>query len=253
MNQIDFTTYWINLDRSIDRKNNMEKFFNKFNIKNERFSGIDGSLNPFNHIIFKDNLVPEDVNKSKLSCLLSHLFVIKNFYEKDPNDFCLILEDDIDFQYFNKYNLDFKKTINKIVRECKNEWEIIQVSFTIRKNNDFKTDPFNLYLNWRYKYYGTIAYIINKNAALKLIYNNFKDNKVLVDLTLEEKKNYYVSDCLLYKQVLTYTYKIPLFSYNPNFESIIGSKEDTLNFGLKMIKDTIQFYDPLLQIYPKNI
>lgn len=249
-----FNTYWINLDRSSERKKNMEEFFLKNDINNTRFSAID-RLNGNqieNLVTFKENVFVEEKCRGQIACLLSHLFLIKNFYEKDPNDYCLILEDDIDFQYFNKYNLDFEKTINKVILDCKHDWEIIQLSFTVRKNKEFKLKSNDLYFKWKDSYYGTIAYIINKKGALKLINNNFKDDKILIDLTTDDKKNYYVADCLLYKQVNTYTFKIPIFSFNINFKSIVGSKEDSIIMGARVIKDTIQFYDTILQTYPKN-
>lgn len=34
--------YWINLDRSIDRKNHMENVLNKISIKNSRIPAVDG-------------------------------------------------------------------------------------------------------------------------------------------------------------------------------------------------------------------
>lgn len=34
--------YWINLDRSVDRKNNMIDLLTSFPIKNERISAVDG-------------------------------------------------------------------------------------------------------------------------------------------------------------------------------------------------------------------
>ena len=253
-NDIDFNTYWINLDRCSDRKRHMELFFNKFNIKNKRVSAIDGSIKGIfdNYVIFKDDIIIEKEKNGQLACLLSHLITIKDFYENDPNDFCLILEDDIDFQVFYNYNLNLKKTINKIINECKENWEIIQLSYTVRKNNQFKSDPFNLYTNWKDTYYGTIAYIINKNAALKLINNNFCGNKIFIDLTNDKKTNYYVADYLLYHEVKTLTYKIPIFIYNKSFGTIIGSKKNTQVAGIIMLRDSVLFYDKLLKIYPKN-
>jgi GR25 family glycosyltransferase involved in LPS biosynthesis len=251
---IDFNTYWINLDRCNDRKKNMELFFNKFHIKNKRISAIDGSIKDIfnNYVIFKDNKIIEKEKNCQLACLLSHLITIRGFYENDPNDYCLILEDDIDFQVFFNYNLNLKKTINKIIRECKENWEIIQLSYTVRKNKQFKSDPFNLYTSWKDSYYGTIAYIINKKAALKLINNNFNGNKIFIDLTNEKKNNYYVADYLLYHEVKTLTYKIPIFIYNKNFKTIIGSKTSAQVSGIIMLHDSIKFYDVLLKFYPKN-
>ena len=100
--------YWINLKRSTDRKNNMEKLFKDDafdNIPNSRIDAYDGKLDP--QLIF-DKLTITEVTKTitEYACLLSHLESIRTFNESDHN-VALIMEDDatLEFKKYWKKNL----------------------------------------------------------------------------------------------------------------------------------------------------
>ena len=287
----NFITYWINLDKSIDRKEYMVKLLNKQKIKNIRIPGIDGTNknlieklikyknNNYNNV--NSDLIElselSDINNSSSSkkskndndnenkkvnfiskdtefkfenhhadnfdkqfgCFLSHLHAIKYFLEKDSSEFCLILEDDVNFDLFEKNNLNFYETINSVVNECNNDWNIIQLSYTVKKSNALSSNPINMYLEWFPKCYGTIAYIINKSGAKKLIKNLYVNNKIIIDKSILTK---YVADFYLYSMLKTYVYKIPLFSFNNNFDSIINSSKELETKAIRTINEHRNYF-----------
>ena len=85
--------YWINLERSPDRKKNMEEMFQDSafsGILNERIIGVDGKKDKIYDMI---QVSKHTANDSEYGCLLSHLNAIKQINESN-HDIALILEDD---------------------------------------------------------------------------------------------------------------------------------------------------------------
>ena len=90
-----------------------------YNLKN--FDGTIGRGNP----------------SSVLGCLLSHIKTILLVDEKGYNN-AVILEDDMDLQYYPKWNT----TIENIINEAPDNWDIIKL-FSLSKRK--LTDDVNLY------------------------------------------------------------------------------------------------------------
>ena len=113
--------YWINLDRSENRRKNMEKLLEKINIKNERIKAVDGKFEPDENIYGK--FINQGNNRSskiEYACLLSHLNTIKKFSDS-PYELALILEDDLSLEY-TKY---WDKKISEIIisNESPENWK----------------------------------------------------------------------------------------------------------------------------------
>jgi len=250
----DFTTYWINLEKSVERKENMEKFFNEYNIKNKRINAVYGkNLNELNLLgNFYNNKLPNSKNLSAFGCVFSHYKTIKYFLENDENNFCLILEDDIDFSNIIKYNLNYNKLINKIYNEKPIEAEIIQMCVICGGNKQFTEKKYNKYFKWR-NIPSTAAYIINKNGAKKFIEKFGNNNKFNIDLVNNSYK-YYLADVIIYKNLNTFIYKIPFFNLNISINSTIGNNISIVHIKAKNNIDTIiKFYEnQIITLYPKN-
>ena len=82
--------YWINLDRSSDRREKMKKMLETIDISNQRISAIDGKNEKMYDIINTNNY---DSTDSEYGCLMSHLEAIRIFKDSTHN-IALILEDD---------------------------------------------------------------------------------------------------------------------------------------------------------------
>jgi GR25 family glycosyltransferase involved in LPS biosynthesis len=197
--------YWINLERSKDRKNKMEEMFQDsifFNKPIIRIEAIDGKKE---NVYDKLDIKTKKNNKLEYACLLSHLKAIKTFSESMHNT-ALIFEDDITLE-FKKY---WKRSLRTIIDNAPSDWEIIQLCY-ITSGTLISEYTLN---NYKKNQYGNIAsmaaYIINNKAAKKFInesYNNVTEKYTLKDYHTHEADHY------LYKCFKTYTYKYPYFIY----------------------------------------
>lgn len=206
MNCIDII-YWINLERSSERRKNMENILKNINIKNQRINAIDGKMLSNNYIYDRLKGINKTRSKIEYACLLSHLDTIKIF-SNSPYTNALILEDDISLEYTKYWN----ESICDIIKNAPHDWEIIMLNYIYAEkmielytpNNDGKISSCQ-------------AYIINKKGAQKLI------NKILLfnnKYTLN--KNFtHTADDYIYSSLKTYVYKYPYFTYSIENDSTI--------------------------------
>ena len=212
--------YWINLDRSIDRRQCMENMFQDpvfQEIPIQRIVAFDGKYNnPMKHF----QLVNKINTNVEYSCLLSHLNSIREF-SKSNNNIALIFEDDVTLE-FKKY---WKNTIQEIIDGAPPDWEIIQLCYIMNS----KTNMSNLYTlnNYQvYHNYGNIAsmaaYLINKNAAIKFMKKTYNEKN---DKYFLENYNTHEADHYIYKCLKTYTYKYPYFIYPTENNSTLHEED----------------------------
>jgi GR25 family glycosyltransferase involved in LPS biosynthesis len=207
--------YWINLERSKDRYANMMKMFKDpiFNsISIERINAFDGKeKDASNHFTKQQGGIKN--SQAEYACLLSHLQTIKAFSESN-HDIALIMEDDCTLE-FKPY---WKKTIKQIMDDAPKDWEIIQLcynSFTIPKNEYTKIDNNS---NNSSRYWSTVAYIIKKSSAKKIIDTTYLHD---VNKYVTYKNIDCTADKYIYHVLNSYTYKYPLFIYKTQTESTI--------------------------------
>lgn len=209
--------YWINLDRSQERRENMEKMFKDgFHIPNNRISAIDGKNEVLVYNQFKTNKY--NITTKEYACTLSHLNAIKNFNES-TYDIALILEDDCTLE-LKKY---WKKSVKQIMNEAPEDWEIIMLNYIILPGNDH---PF---LTWKNDSDYTdilpsscLSYIINKKGSNKII--NIEDNKHVLSDDI-----HHVADAYIYLSAKTYCYKYPMFIYPKDNDSEISDGHLNIN------------------------
>ena len=119
--------YWINMDRSVERRKNMEELLSHFNIPNIRISAVDGK-NISDDELYSNFIFERKKNKTKVeyACLLSHLkaFVL---FQKSGYKNCLILEDDMTLEYAKYWD----KPVSTIIKEAPTDWEIIMITYII--------------------------------------------------------------------------------------------------------------------------
>jgi GR25 family glycosyltransferase involved in LPS biosynthesis len=208
--------YWINLDRSIDRRNHMEKIFQDpvFQYSRiERISAVDGK-NP-NVVYPKLNFIHKQKNDYEYACMLSHLDSIRRF-SKTTYDVALIMEDDITLD-FKKY---WRKSVREIIQNAPPDWEIIQLCYIINGN---RTNPskFKLYQrNLRHNCVSAAAYLIKNQAAKKLINGIYNDGKYNLEHYIIHH-----ADCYIFSKLITYTYKYPYFIYKSNNDSLLHPED----------------------------
>ena len=201
INGIDII-YWVNLDRSNDRKKKMETIVSNFNIKNIRIKASDGKLESDDNIYGKFITDKFSMLKLEYACLLSHLNTIKQFSES-KYEVALILEDDISLEF----SIYWDKPISEIIKKAPKDWDIIMVGYMNVSNSKeiySKNTDKNVILS-------TWSYIINKKSAIKFINSIYKNDKYYLTTNFAHQ-----ADLFLYRMNNTYVYKYPYFTYRNN-------------------------------------
>jgi GR25 family glycosyltransferase involved in LPS biosynthesis len=200
--------YYINLERSKDRRETMEKMFQDtvFLGKSiQRIEAVDGK-DPKEAVYDKLVLNQKRNTKLEYACLLSHLTAIRTFAESTMYETALILEDDVTLE-FKKF---WRKSLRTIIEQAPADWEIIQLCY-ITGGTLIADYTLNNYQRNRYGGIASMAaYIINKKAAQKLMtemYEPVSGKYTVRDYHTHEADHY------LYKVLKTYVYKWPYFIY----------------------------------------
>ena len=95
--------YYINLERSTQRRERLEKCLNLYGLSFKRIDAIDAEnltdecvaeyydpkINPFGYFSY--------LKKSEIACFLSHRKALQEFVLNDEADFAILLEDDLEF------------------------------------------------------------------------------------------------------------------------------------------------------------
>lgn len=202
--------YWINLDRSTERRENMLVL-----LKDHTFDGM-----PKHRVKAYDGGDPDDEKKirsmiqvdekmimKEYACLLSHFKTILLFLKSDY-EYALVLEDDVSLEY-KPY---WRTTLMECMKKAPRDWEIIQLCI----NNCAL--PKQLYSSEHHN--STAAYIIRKSGAKKLMKQIYHSNYFNLDPTI-----YPAADTYLYKAMKTYVYQYPFFTFS-NKDTTIFSKKD---------------------------
>lgn len=199
LNGIDII-YWINLDRSVNRRNDIEEMFQDksfYNIPNKRIPAIDGKTEYLDSILnyYFYNFKYEIDNK-EYGCILSHLLAILEFNNSNY-EIALIIEDDMTI----KFKQHWKEPIKTCISNAPDDWEILQLTY-LTYNNYIPSDMYTRSSGGS----GTGAYLISKKGANKLINLLYNNNKFNLN-----DKGYAVADYLLYNHLISYKYKYPYF------------------------------------------
>ncbi len=198
--------YWINLDRSTDRRQRMETMFKDpvfAGKKIIRVQAVDGKASNIDDILnanFK-GMQPERFTKLDYACTLSHINAIRQFSQSDDK-VALIMEDDMTLEY-KPY---WKRSVKHIMKNAPSDWEIIQLCINVKK----PLKKLYTYNNGTQQIYCNGAYIIKKNI-----------NNALTNGTIYFNNNLHGADEFIYNSAKTYAYKYPLFTYSFKQQSTI--------------------------------
>lgn len=221
---------WINLERSLKRKEYFENQLKIYNISSHtRVPAIDGSSTNFLNNINGLRIINTCTN-SELACSLSHIKAIRK--AKLLNlDYVLIMEDNCNFEYL-KYQYFSLKDIIKLIDNKFPEWEALQLSVCNRSDKDILQSKDKCYIRSKYKN-GTTCYLLNKKAIQKKI--------ILKNIVIQK------SELTIFNQIFkTFHITKPYFTYNFTnlFGSTIYSKKNQSNIIRYKKKDTSKkFWD----------
>ena len=217
--------YWINLDRSPERRTQMENQLKEHNIDNhQRIEGIDGKNLDFSE--YKDKCT--DITVYELGCTLSHLKAIETAHN-NGDEYALIFEDDCSFEYvqYQKHSID--ELIEKMNKDHA-DWNILQLCTCGRIDHCERMKANPNYIERKSRDCAT-AYLINKKGMEQLLYCNDK---------LAQCDNY------IYKKCITYCVTKPYFSYHFSkmFSSSVHNQGENSNkTAYKREDDNKRFWD----------
>ena len=188
--------YYINLDRSFDRRSVMESMYPWIN----RIEAYDGKiLKKYNDIVIPSKTT---ATMSELGCTFSHIKAIITAY-MNGDDGAIIMEDDI----YDTYKSKWTKSINDIVLNAPSDADCVilhcingsEVASMLTMDSDYsKWNPFRS---------STGAYYINKNGMRKIYDMYFKDGKI----DWNDKKQHRYTEPVIYAYINSYNYTKPLF------------------------------------------
>lgn len=123
---------YINLDKDVTRRENIEKNLNLFNLKYTRISGVYCDKRNVGGNV-KSGVVKGKIDDikydfkgvmktcSRVGCVLAHLKAI--IYAKENDGITMILEDDISLELIKNFN----ETFDNIIKDAPDNWSIIKV------------------------------------------------------------------------------------------------------------------------------
>ena len=222
----DINFYWINMDRSIERRKHMYYLFSKNLIYNYRINAYDGNkINEYNDLNYNSF---NNISKYEYCCTFSHLKAIKTSYENNDK-ISIICEDDLCIDYKKKW----KYNLEDIIKNAPNDWEIIKIHCNNEKHINKLINDGLLFEPWNIRSTSTLGYIININGMKKILNKYFINDKFVLKDSIEDKADY-----LLYTSCITYDYRYPLFNHLCNISNINKDQEITHING----KDAIDNY-----------
>jgi len=199
--------YWINLDKSTDRYDNMMKQFDGFRF-HERIKGIDEPYIEYN---------AKQYSKSQMGCLCSHFNAMKRVLEDTNRDYAIISEDDVYLKDMNH----FHDIIFYYLKSAPQNWDILQL-FSIKQSRILKMDSTSLlkWEKWNKRNFSTLIYIIKKSYAEKLLDLAERINDHSVGLLADE---------FVYSKGNAYSVVCPYFEENLQFNSLIDTSHRILH------------------------
>lgn len=234
--------YWINMERSTDRRTYMENLLADpafDGIPKQRIPAIDGrTQNVIQHFVMKRQERCSDI---EYACFLSHLETIRKFAEEETKgsttghiepsssrDVALIMEDDVSLD-FRKY---WTKSIREIIDSAPNDWDIILLSYMTSPEKIPQQDFVLAYGH----YFSAAAYLINRKSAQKFMRDTYRGGKYHLDDSAR-----HVADEYPFHKMRAYVYKHPYFIYKANNDTTL-LHQGSLNFhesSRKHIEDVL--------------
>jgi GR25 family glycosyltransferase involved in LPS biosynthesis len=212
--------YWINVDKSIHRRQFMRDQFEKLEFETTRIEAY--TPNDLKHFEIKKT---KDCSSNDLefACLLSHLKAIKKGYE-DNEEYFIVCEDDIFIPEIN-----FEKLFDQIKQfeeKIQDKVEVLQMftnghPFIIELYNQSFIKDGQLFkkIGGNNKYSSTGIYLISREGAAKILKKYIiNDAQNIYDFTCS---HWVASDHLVYIAANSYILTYPFFVTNTNFGSDI--------------------------------
>ena len=179
--------YYINLDRSPKRKENIENILNRNNLEAERITAFDGQEIDIEEEEYKKHFISDpgliDHYKSDkkhmghFGCYLSQMKCYEEFLKTDK-EYCIIFEDDMEIKGDN-----FKEMVEKHYKNVPKDWDILLFGYNL--NDEFHKDRsdgiqmVNNIINIK-SFTGLHGYMINRKSA-RVLLDELDDHRWYID------------------------------------------------------------------------
>uniref|UniRef100_A0A6C0LNF3 Glycosyl transferase family 25 domain-containing protein n=1 Tax=viral metagenome TaxID=1070528 RepID=A0A6C0LNF3_9ZZZZ len=208
--------YWINIDRSQDRRAFMEEQFKNNSLDNVRVSAI--TPQDFDEVLEDKRPLtckhPGCVRcEYEYACISSHIKAMIEGLKDESNDWFVVMEDDIVIPF----DIDYNKMIGELLKEAPTA-QLVQLLIlygqTVKALYNLSITQNMPFIKWQYLLPSTGMYIISREGAEILVGKYFKNNKY--DFTTCEYQ--VVADVALYSSINSYATTFP-FAY-PNIDLV---------------------------------
>ena len=205
--EIPYDLFYINMDKSLDRKKYMEDQFKNIDVNFHRIKGLNGNNienGKIDGVNFKNNF---KLSNSNMGCTLSHLNAVKTAYDHNL-DIAIICKDDVNF-----ITCTLNPDIKYIINNAPKDWEIIQlITNPYKQKNNNTTDKY--VKRHSQTYFSTACYAINRIGMKKIIDYSYIDKDQTFVLNKTNLTPSGVADNYIYDIVNTYSYFPNVFSVN---------------------------------------
>lgn len=202
--------YWLTLSRSTKRQDYMNCMFDRHGIKEHKVVfGFDASKENF-HIsdIVDGNYLPQMKN-AEIAISMSHIKMIRQWYDNEDDEYGFFAEDDLNLDVIDKWNFSW----NDFIQRLDFHWNVIQLVL-VREEPITK---FGLEIRTN-KNWSACAYIVKRDYARRLIEDYYRDGRYVLKLKGDPNAIPYAEN-IVYFLGEPYTYTIPLFLENVEYES----------------------------------
>ena len=162
--------YWLNLDADVQRREYMETQFDYWEITNHtRIAGYDGREDDVSAHL--KGRIPDNLNQGELGCCMTHLKAIKEFYENTDDDYCIIAEDDVNFDTAKYWNFTWSEFFGLLPYD----WDVVQMTTIC-------TGDIHVKLHLKFiNDFSAAFYLITRHHAAKVLRHHMRGNKWKLD------------------------------------------------------------------------
>ena len=200
---------YITLEESVERQDNIESQFAKYNIVpkslvSKRYSESDD--------IVKGNFV-HSMDPGTIGCAVSHLKTIKKWYQETDEDYAFFCEDDLSLETVEHWNFTWEEFVESIPDDA----DCVQL-LRLRENGSYS--DFRIRKR-EWNDWSVTAYIITREYAKKIIDEHCIGNEYHLDLKGQS--------CMPLVEYIIFnhgiTYSVPLFVEDSRFKSTFSSSK----------------------------
>lgn len=203
--------YWITLERSKERQENMNRQFDYYGITNRTMIvGYDGREKDYLNDSIVSGAYFAQMNSCEVACAMSHIKAIKHWYETSSSEYAIFFEDDIDFTITNYWNFSW----NDVMSILPSGWNVIQLCLIRVGEIDTVRLHMRTNINW-----SAGAYLVSRDYARRIVEDYCPQQDYTLFLKGDPKAIPFAEN-VVYFLGEPYTYTLPLFTENISFTSV---------------------------------